>query len=117
MPRTGLIVAKPNLVRDGLQAVLSAIPGIQALEPADDEIGAADRLKSLPDLVVLGSSLAEDVLHTILETIKEHYPGVRCIVVASDPQQRRVFEAAGADAVLVEGCSAEVLSATIRTLL
>jgi len=117
MSKTGLIVAKRSLVRDGLQAVLSAISGMEALEPADDEIAGLDRLRSLPDLVILDSSLAQDALHTILETIKAHYPDVRSIVVVSDPQQRSVIEATGADAALVEGCPAELLSATIKTLL
>ena len=113
----GLIVAKPSLVRDGLQAVLSAIPGMKTLKPADDESMALDRLRSLPDLVILDSSLAENALHTMLGTVKEHYPDVRCIVVASDPRQRHVLESAGADAVLVEGFSAELLSVTIKNLL
>ena len=90
---------------------------MKALEPADDEIATFDRLRSSPDLVILDSSLAQDALHTILETLSEQYPDARCIVVISDPQQRSVIEAAGADAVLVEGCSAELLSATIKALL
>jgi len=114
----GLVVARPGLVRDGLQAVLSAIPGLDALEPADDGASALDRLKShRPDLVILDSSLSEGEMCTTLRQIKGQWPDVRCLVVADTPQQGRAVEAAGADAVLVEGFSAALLSTAIKALL
>jgi DNA-binding NarL/FixJ family response regulator len=114
----GLVVARPGLVREGLQAVLSAIPGIDALEPADDGASALDRLKSHRlALAVLDSSLSEDELCKTLRQIKEQWPYVRCIVIAGSPGQGRAVEAVGADAVLVEGSSAALLSTTIKALL
>jgi DNA-binding NarL/FixJ family response regulator len=114
----GLVVARPGLVRDGLQAVLSAIPGMDALEPADDGASALDRLKShRPDLVILDSSLSEGAVCTTLRQIKGQWPDVRCIVVAASPQQGHAMKAAGADAMLVEGFSAALLSTAIKALL
>jgi DNA-binding NarL/FixJ family response regulator len=114
----GLVVARPGLVRDGLQAVLSAIPGLDALKPADDGASALDRLKShRPHLVILDSSLSEGELRTTLRQITEQWTDVRCIVVADSPRQGQAMEAAGADAVLVEGFSAALLSTTIKALL
>ena len=114
----GLVVARPGLVRDGLQAVLSAIPGLDALKPTDDGASALDRLKShRPNLVILDSSLSEGELRTTLRQIKEQWTDVRCIVVADSPRQGRAMEAAGADAVLVEGSPAALLSTTIKALL
>ena len=115
---SGLVVARPGLVREGLQAVLSAIPGMNALEPADDGASALDRLASHhPDLVIVDSSLPEDELCVTLRQIKEQYPDVRCVVVAASLQQGRALEATGADAILVEGSSAALLSTTIKALL
>jgi DNA-binding NarL/FixJ family response regulator len=115
---SGLIVARPGLVRDGLQAVLSAVPGMNALEPADDGASALDRLAShRPDLVIVDSSLPEDELRATLRRIKVHHPEVRCVVVAASPLQGRALEATDADAILVEGSSAALFSTTIKALL
>lgn len=114
----GLVVARPGLVRDGLQAVLSAALGMDVLEPADDGTSALDRLKSArPDVVILDSSLSRDELCTTLRQIQEQWPDVRCIVIADNPRQQREMEAAGADATLVEGFSPELLTAAIRSSL
>ena len=68
----GLVVARPGLVRDGLQAVLSAVPGVHALEPADSAASALERLESHSVcLAILDSSLPEDELRTTLGAIKE----------------------------------------------
>jgi DNA-binding NarL/FixJ family response regulator len=114
----GLVVARPGLVRDGLQAVLSAIPEMDALEPADDRASALERLEEYrPDLVILDSSLPEGERCPALHQIKKRWPDVRCIAVADSPWQRRAMEDTGADTVLIEGFSAELLSTTIRALL
>lgn len=111
----GLVVASPGLVRDALQAVLSAIPGVRALEPADDRASALERLKSHSlCLAILDSSLSEDELCTTLGLIKDKWPHVWCIVIASSPRQGRVMETTGADAVLIEGFAASLLSKMIR---
>ena len=101
---TGLVVARPGLVRDGLQAVLSAVPGMQALEPADCAASALERLEShAPCLTILDSSLSEEELCATLGAIKEKWPQVWCIVIAGSPRQSHLLQTAGADAVLVKG--------------
>ena len=118
MRKSGLIIARPGLVRDGLQAVFQAMPGVYALEPADDGASALDMLKShRTDLVILDSSLSEDELIATIDRIKDQYPDVRCLVVTDDPGQQRTLKAVGTDAVLIKGFSAAVLSETIKALL
>jgi DNA-binding NarL/FixJ family response regulator len=115
---TGLVVARPGLVRDGLQAVLSAVPGIQALEPADCAASALERLEShAPCLTILDSSLSEEELCTTLGAIKEKWPQVWCIVIAGSPRQGRVYQTSGADAVLVEGFPPALLSTMIKEVI
>jgi DNA-binding NarL/FixJ family response regulator len=105
-------------VRDGLQAVLSAVPGVQALEPADNAGSAVERLEShAPCLTILDSSLSEEELCTTLEMIKEKWPQVWCIVIAGSPRQSRVLQTAGADAVLVEGFDPPLLSIMIKKVI
>jgi DNA-binding NarL/FixJ family response regulator len=111
----GLVVARPGLVRDGLQAVLSAVPGVDALEPADDGASALERLENfILRLAILDSSLPEDELCTTLGLIKGQWPHVWCIVIAGSPRQGRALQTAGADAVLVEGFAPPLLSTMIR---
>jgi DNA-binding NarL/FixJ family response regulator len=115
---SGLVVARPGLVREGLQALLSAIPGMGTLQPADDGPSALDRLAGhRPNLVIVHASLPEDELRSTLRQIQARHPDVLCIVVASTPQQGRALEATGADAILIEGACAALLSRTIKRLL
>ena len=118
MGKLGLIVARPGLVRDGLQAVFQAMPGIDALEPADDGASALIMLKNhRADLVILDSSLSEDELMATISRIKGQYPDVRCLVVTDNPVQLWTLKAAGTDTVLIKGFSAAVLFETIKFLL
>ena len=115
---TGLVVARPGLVRDGLQAVLSAVPGVEALDPADCAASALERLENHSlCLTILDSSLSEEELCTTLRMIKEQWPHVWCIVVAGSPRQGRVVQTAGADDVLVEGFAPPLLSKMIRDVI
>jgi DNA-binding NarL/FixJ family response regulator len=114
----GLVVARPGLVRDALQAVLSAVPEVHALKPADDGASSLARLNDhRPDLVILDSSLSEDELCATLSQMKAGWPDVCCIVIVANPRHRFAVEAAGADAVLVEGFPAPLLPTTIKALL
>jgi len=98
--------------------VLSAIPGMDALEPADDGVSSLARLADYcPDLVILDSSLSEGELCATLRQIKAGWPHVRCIVIVANPRHRGTIETVGADAVLVEGFPAPLLPTTIKALL
>jgi DNA-binding NarL/FixJ family response regulator len=114
----GLVVARPGLVRDGLQAVLSAVPGVHALEPADCVASVMERLENQTIcLTILDSSLADNELCTTLGMIKEKWPQVWCIVIAGSPRQGRALQTAGTDAVLVEGFAPPLLSKMIREVI
>jgi DNA-binding NarL/FixJ family response regulator len=114
----GLVVARPGLVRDALQAVLSAVPGVEPLEPAADAASALERIADYsPCLAILDSSLPEDELYTTLRMIKVTWPHVWCIVIAGSPRQSHPLQTAGADAVLVEGFVAPLLSRIIKEVI
>jgi len=113
-----LIVAKPGRVRDGLQALLTAIPEIGSVEQTDDTASALKTIrKQRPDLVLLDFSLASDELNTILKRINATSPQARCLVLANDTQEQRVAQDSGADGILIKGFTAEKLIETVKELL
>jgi DNA-binding NarL/FixJ family response regulator len=61
--KLGLIVARTGIVREGLVAMLRAIPGIEVIEPVDDGNSALGVVGARRvDLVVLDSSLSDQSL-------------------------------------------------------
>ena len=116
--KDGLVIARQGPVRDGLQAVLRALPGVIAQDPVEDEGSALDRFQEdIPGLILIDSSLPENEARAILEYAKANKPQVYCLIIVKGHLNRSGMEAAGADIVLVEGVSAERLSKTIKAAL
>jgi DNA-binding NarL/FixJ family response regulator len=114
----GLIVAKPGRVRDGLQALLTAITEIDSVEQMDDTTSALRRItEQRPDLVLLDFSLTGDEPQAILKRIKAESPQTRCLALADDVEEQQIAKAAGADAILIKGFPAQRLIETVRRLL
>lgn len=121
MPNNGaytLIVARPGSLRDGLQALMAAIPQIGIVDEAND-ISSAWRtaLQHRPTLVVLDSDTAGGEIWLAVRRAKALWPQAECIFLADDVQQHQAAEAAGADAALLKGFPAARLVATIVRLL
>jgi DNA-binding NarL/FixJ family response regulator len=70
-----------------------------------------------PALVVLDADVLGVEVRRGLEDIRAGWPQVRCIVLASDAQQRQAAEAAGADQVLLKGFLAAELFKAVELLL
>jgi DNA-binding NarL/FixJ family response regulator len=121
MPNNGaytLIVARPGSLRDGLQALMTAIPQIGIIDEAND-IPSAWRtaFEHRPTLVVLDSDSADGEIWLAVRRAKALWPQAECIFLANDVQQHQAAEAAGADAALLKGFPAARLVATIVRLL
>ena len=112
-----LVAARPGRVRDGLQALLAAIPQIEMIGQADD---GASALKSVvehrPALVLLDTNLPGDEVLAVLRQIKAQWPQARCLIMSDSGQQRRTAKAAGADGMLLKGFLAAELLTAIREL-
>ncbi|MGD2177240.1 MAG: hypothetical protein PVG71_05395 [Anaerolineae bacterium] len=118
MGASALIVAKPGPIRDGLHALVTAMPQIDAVQEADDVASALTvAFGRSPALVVLESTLGGRDLWMTMRRVKARWPTARCVFLANDVQQRREAEAAGADIVLLEGFPAGRLVAAIVRLL
>ena len=117
-PVLALIVAHPGPVRDGLRALLTAIPQVESSKEVDDASSALRIVKEHhPALVLISTDLSGDEVWDLLRQIKAERPQTRSILLVNDVQQQRLAQAAGADGVLFEGSPASKLSATIKHLL
>ena len=115
---SALIVARPGPLRDGLQALMTAIPQIDAVREMDD-LSSALRVvfERSPALVLLDSNLASGEVWMTVRRARARWPQARCILLADNVQQHQEAEAAGVDAVLLKGFPAAKLIATIVRLL
>ncbi|MBC8263420.1 MAG: response regulator transcription factor [Anaerolineales bacterium] len=114
-----LIAAPPGWWRDGLQAIVRAMPQIQGVDRADDGPSALRMMaEHAPAVVLLDTDLFGNEVSEVLRQIKAKWPQTRCIVLmTSHSQQLRAVNQAGADAVLVKGFLTTTLIETLEKLL
>jgi DNA-binding NarL/FixJ family response regulator len=113
-----LIVTRSRRLQKALQALLSAVPQIGAIERADD-IPLAMQIVSArpPALVVLNGDLWEGDIPVGLGEIRAQLPGASYVVLADTIKQQQAAEAAGADSALLKGTPAAELLAAIEMVL
>ncbi|HBY96095.1 MAG TPA: hypothetical protein DEP84_19420 [Chloroflexi bacterium] len=117
-PTSIVIIARPSLLRDGLQAVLTAIPQTEIVGQVADGASALTVVSEQhPALVVFESDRPGKEVWTVLQHIKAESPETCCIVLTDDAGQQGAATAAGADLALLKGFPAEKLFATIEHLL
>ncbi len=115
---SALIVAKPGPLRDGLRALVTAMPQIGTIDIMDDVPSALKTaLQHLPTLILLDSDLTDKDIWMTVRRTKAKWPQARSILLINDVHQQQEAEAAGADAVLLKGIPAARLVATIVRLL
>ena len=94
------IVEDSDIVREHMQTMLSAIPGIEVVGYAADESGAIERINALlPDVVTLDISLKPGSGIKVLENIKKQHPEIKVIVLTNytDEYSANTCKRAGAD--------------------
>jgi DNA-binding NarL/FixJ family response regulator len=105
-------------MRDGLHALVTAMPQIDAVQGVDDLASAlAMAFDYAPALVMLESNPSSKDVWTTTRRVKARWPAARCICLVNDVQQRQEAEAAGADVVLLQGFPAGRLVAAVVRLL
>jgi len=113
-----LIVAPPSRLRDGLQAMVRAVPQVAYTVQADDGQAALRILAEHPlALVLLDADLPGEAAWTVLRQIKAQWPQTRCIVLVNNGQQSQIANTHGADAVLVKGFTGTTLTETLAKFL
>jgi DNA-binding NarL/FixJ family response regulator len=113
-----LIVVKSGPLRDGLQALLMAMPQVDTVEWVSD-LSSALRMafERAPALVLLDSGPADSEVWLAMRQAKAKWPRARYVFLADSVQQQYEAEAAGADAVLLKGVLPAKLIATVVRLL
>ncbi len=94
------IVEDSDVVREHMQSMLSAIPGVEVVGYAVDELGAIERINTLlPDVVTLDISLQPGSGIRVLENIKKKHPAMKVIVLTNytDEFYANSCKLAGAD--------------------
>ncbi|MDH4233996.1 MAG: response regulator transcription factor [Gallionella sp.] len=78
------IVEDSDVVREHMRSMLSAIPGVDVVGYATDELGAIERINTLlPDVVTLDLNLKPGSGISVLETIKKQHPEMKVIVLTN----------------------------------
>jgi NarL family two-component system response regulator LiaR len=112
-----LIVDDHTVVRDGLQALITAEPGMQVVGSAADGIEAVRMARELkPDVILLDLVMPRmDGVQTTLQ-IKKDNPDARILVLTSFAENHQVFSAikSGAMGYLMKDTSSEELIQAIR---
>jgi DNA-binding NarL/FixJ family response regulator len=117
-PTLALVVTGPGSLQNGLLAMLTTIPQIQAVLVAEEASRALRMIADhRPALVLLDVVLPGNEAGAVLKEIKTRWPSTHCIILVDDVRQEREAEAAGAGSVLIKGFPAAKLIATIEGLL
>jgi len=115
---SALIVAARPEIRDGLGALLMAMPQIGSVNQVANAHEALQIIHvQCPTLVLLDVNLIRGTIQELLEQIKVGGPGCRTIVLINEAHQRQEAELAGAEAVLLKGCPTGKLLGSISSLL
>jgi DNA-binding NarL/FixJ family response regulator len=107
---TVLIVAKPGPLREGVQALLGAMPQVRMIHAIDDvSLVLAGEIDGCPDLVLLACGAGEGVVEPAVEQVKARWPQSRYVTLVGSVEQQREAESAGVDVVVLNGLLAQKL--------
>ena len=112
-----LIVDDHNIVRDGLEALISAEEGMTVVGTANDGYEAVEKTQNLnPDVILMDLVMPnmDGVEATI--RISQHHPGSRILILTSFAEDHQVFSAikAGASGYLLKDSSSQELINAIK---
>jgi DNA-binding NarL/FixJ family response regulator len=112
-----LLVLGHGPLRDGLTALLSAMPEIRLVAQAEDADAALKFLaRHCPELVLIKLDAGDRrLLGTALE-MRALCPEIQVVALIEDERDRQVAEASGTDLVMMVGVPAPILKARIGAL-
>ena len=117
-PALALIAAPPDSLRYSLQALLTGLPAIDAVQSVEDTRSMLDILTDAqPKLVVLDVNLLGSETKPLLALIKAIAPRARSVVLVDYIEQQQALQTTSADVVLLKGYPAAELFAGIERLL
>jgi NarL family two-component system response regulator LiaR len=112
-----LIVDDHTIVRDGLQALINAEPGMQVVGVGSDGFEAVEKAQALqPDVILLDLIMPRKDGVQATSEIKKSNPAARILILTSFAEDHQVFSAikSGAMGYLMKDTSSEDLIQAIR---
>jgi DNA-binding NarL/FixJ family response regulator len=111
-----LIIAGPGTLQNGILALITTVPQINAALVAEDVSSALRMIENhQPRIIILDMSFPN--VRDIVRQIKVQYPHIHLIVLAEDTSQEKESEALEADRVLIKGFSAKKLIVIVEKFL
>ena len=114
-----LIVDDHALLREGLQSLLSAEPGIRVVGTAENAESAVDKIAGLhPDVVVTDLAMPETGNVDAIRLIRDAHPDVRILALTFHKEDSYIHAAlqAGADGYVLKDDSRDELVIAIRSV-
>ena len=98
-------------IRQGLRALLTAWPGVEVVDMAANGVEIVQKVeKRQPDVVLMDIPMSVWMERLeLIRLIRTRWPQVRIVVLTMYTTHRAAALAAGADAFLLKGCTAEAL--------
>ncbi len=113
-----LMVAHPGVVRDGLAALLSAMPGVDQIVQVEHADAAWDFIQSIcPNIAIIHAPQLTSELTEFISQVKNSYCQVPLLILVTNEVDRKTAVSLGADIVIMEGTPSAKLSNHITTLL
>ena len=114
-----LITDDHKIVRDGLKEIIKHIPGIVAIEEANDGKEALTHISVTDyDLVLLDISLPDMTGLEVLQAIMKKHSSQKVLILSMHPQEQYALRALklGASGYLTKGSAAEELIIAIKKI-
>lgn len=116
--RDVLIVGGRGEVRDGIKALVEAIPEVGKVACFDDIARRSDRIAEInPDLVIFDYSQLNEGYRSRLRQLRRLLPLTKIITLVKEEEQKMISRESGADAILVKGFRGGLLIRTVRSLI
>lgn len=116
--RDVMISAGRGEVRDGIKALVKAIPEVDRIICVRNISRNLDRVKRLkPYLLILSPSKPKEELGSWLSHLKSSLPLTKVIALVETEDQRRICCKSEADEVLLKGFRGEQLIRTVRKII
>lgn len=113
-PGSALVIARPGPLRDGLRALMTAMPQIGTVYEVNELSLALDcSFDRHLSVVLVDGDLAHGEIYPAVRRVKIRWPQAECVFMINDVHQQEEAQAAGADLVLLKGFPAAGLVALI----
>jgi len=102
--RTVLVLAKPGELRDGIEALLAAVPLVDSVYCRSNlNVNGSQLAKLSPDLLVLNPNKPGESLTNQLREIKQRLPYIKVLQIVDREEAKEKTDSTYSDVILVKG--------------